>query len=226
LYCPNCGAQCPEAAKFCQSCGTKFSDSSAPPASDQPIKCPQCSGENLSDSKLCRHCGTLLPEQSSTLSPVGQPLTAPQPRVEYAGFWRRFVAFTIDMIAIGIVTSLLRLISGGSIIEQSPMIVHGISDFGAQFWSFPNIAGVAISWLYFALLESSTRQATLGKMALGLFVTDLNGARLSFKRATGRHFGKIISGMTLTIGFLMIAFTAKKQALHDMMAGCLVLVRR
>ena len=88
------------------------------------------------------------------------------------------------------------------------------------------MASIVITWLYFALLESSTRQATFGKMALGLFVTDLEGNRLSFARASGRYFSKIISGMTFTIGFLMAGFTAKKQALHDMIAGCLVLVRR
>jgi len=225
LYCPNCGDQNPETSKFCQSCGAKFSDSLAPPTSDQLTKCPQCSGENQSGAKLCSHCGTLLPEQSSAVPPAGQPF-GPPPRVDYAGFWRRFVAFIIDMIAIGIVTSLIRWITGGSTVHNSPMIMNSFSNFGAQIFSFSNFASIAIGWLYYALMESSTRQATLGKMALGLFVTDLNGKRLSFARASGRHFGKIVSAMTLTIGYLMAGFTARKQALHDMIAGCLVLVRQ
>ena len=77
-------------------------------------------------------------------------------------------------------------------------------------------------WLYFALMESSRFQGTLGKMAVQIKVTDLEGNRLTFGRATGRHFGKIVSGLTLGIGYIMAAFTEKKQGLHDIMAGCLV----
>ena len=80
-------------------------------------------------------------------------------------------------------------------------------------------------WLYFALMESSSWQATLGKKALNLQVTDLEGRRISFGRATGRFFGKIISGAILYIGYIMAGFTERKQALHDMLAGCLVLRR-
>ena len=72
-------------------------------------------------------------------------------------------------------------------------------------------------------MESSEYQATLGKMLLGLKVTDLKGRRISFLRATGRHFGKILSGLILGIGFFMIAFTKKKQGLHDIITECLVL---
>ena len=82
-------------------------------------------------------------------------------------------------------------------------------------------------WLYFALMESSPHQGTLGKLALGLKVTDLNGdGPISFGRATGRHFSKILSVVILGIGFIMAGFTARKQALHDLIAGCLVLRRR
>jgi uncharacterized RDD family membrane protein YckC len=82
-----------------------------------------------------------------------------------------------------------------------------------------------VQWLYWALLESSSWQATIGKRLLGLYVTDLQGKRLSFARASGRFFGKIISELTIGIGFLMAGFTPKKQALHDMIAQCLVLKR-
>jgi len=78
------------------------------------------------------------------------------------------------------------------------------------------------NWVYFAVLESSPWRATLGKKALGLSVVDLAGNRISFPRASGRFFAKIISSMTFLIGFLMAGFTARKQALHDMLAGCLV----
>jgi uncharacterized RDD family membrane protein YckC len=75
--------------------------------------------------------------------------------------------------------------------------------------------------LYFAILESSVWQATLGKRALGVVVTDLSGDRISFGRATGRHFAHYLSAIFL-IGFLVQPFTAKRQALHDKIAGTLV----
>ena len=80
-----------------------------------------------------------------------------------------------------------------------------------------------LHWLYFALMESSTWQATLGKKALGLEVTDLEGKRIGFGRASGRFFGKILSALILWIGFIMAGFTERKQALHDMLAGTLVI---
>jgi uncharacterized RDD family membrane protein YckC len=94
---------------------------------------------------------------------------------------------------------------------------------GVMFaWIATTIAG----WLYFALMESSAKGGTLGKMALGIKVTDTKGNRVTFGRATGRYFGKIISGVILYIGFIMAGFTQQKQALHDIMAGCLVVNSR
>jgi len=80
-------------------------------------------------------------------------------------------------------------------------------------------------WLYYTAMESSRHQATLGKKALGIIVTDMSGNRISFARANGRFFGKWISGMILNIGYLMAAFTEKKQALHDILASCLVVMK-
>ena len=79
-----------------------------------------------------------------------------------------------------------------------------------------------INWLYFTLLESSSWQATLGKKALGLYVTDERWQRLSFGRANGRYWSKLISVLVLGIGFLMVGFTERKQGLHDKIAGTLV----
>ena len=84
------------------------------------------------------------------------------------------------------------------------------------------LAVAVAGWLYFALMESSAKGATLGKIALGLRVVDLNGNRIGFGRATGRYFGKLISGAILFLGYIMAAFTQQKQALHDIIAGCLV----
>ena len=124
--------------------------------------------------------------------------------MEYAGFWKRFVAYLIDVILLGVV---------GAIINQ-------IFD--------QNVAGLVatlVGWAYFAGMESSTRQATLGKSVMGMVVTDISGNRISFLRATGRYFAKYLSALILFIGYIMAAFTARKQALHDMLAGTLVLSR-
>jgi uncharacterized RDD family membrane protein YckC len=132
-----------------------------------------------------------------------------------AGFWKRVAAAIIDGIitlaggfAIGLVFGVF-MVAGGT---YDPAVSGGIGD----------IFGIILCWLYFAVLESSPAQGTLGKMALGIKVTDLEGSRIGFGKATGRHFGKIISALILLIGFIMVAFTQKKQGLHDMMAGCLV----
>ena len=109
-----------------------------------------------------------------------------------------------------------------------------ISSFGLSFFYYPlstlPLFGLwwycglfGLSWLYFAGLESSKWQATLGKQILKLRVVDLNGNRVSFWRASARYFGKIISRMTFMVGFLMILFTRKKQALHDKIAATLVI---
>jgi uncharacterized RDD family membrane protein YckC len=124
----------------------------------------------------------------------------------YAGFWRRFAAVLIDGLILSVVLIPLSLVLRDP--EQQTTIYTPIS--------------TVINWLYFALMESSDRQATLGKMALGIVVTDLDGNKIGFGRATGRYFAKILSALILFIGFIMAAFTAKKQALHDMIASTLV----
>lgn len=152
----------------------------------------------------------------------------------YAGFWKRFAAYLIDSIILGVVSWIIILpilgaigLGMGSMDYSEEMIMDedaaaGLAAMmvGGMMMLWVVIAVAA--WLYFALMESSSKQATLGKMALGIIVTDMNGNRLTFGRATGRYFGKILSGMILMIGYIMAAFTEKKQALHDMIAGCLV----
>jgi len=135
--------------------------------------------------------------------------------ITYAGFWKRFAAAFID----GIVTMV-----GGFVVGFvfGIVLIAGGTDDPEVLEFFGNIIGIIIGWLYFSVMESSSTQATLGKMALGLKVTDLHGNKVSFGRATGRHFAKILSVFLLLVGFLMVAFTEKKQGLHDMIAGCLV----
>jgi len=152
--------------------------------------------------------------------------------VNYAGFWLRAGAFIIDHYVIWTPCSLIIIFLIPPIVTNltpSDPQQSGIGFFGPGF-DFGLIAtfGLAISlyvlafWLYYALMESSVRQGTLGKMAVGLKVTDLDGNRISFGRASGRTFAKIISALIIFIGFIMAIYTEKKQGLHDMLAGCLV----
>lgn len=113
-------------------------------------------------------------------------------------------------------TGMLGIMSHPQDIEGMFSAMFGVTMIGIFFLAS------AGNWLYFTLMESSRYQATLGKIVMGAIVTDLNGKRISFGRANGRFFGKWISGMVMYIGFLMAGFTEKKQAMHDMLAGCLV----
>ena len=143
----------------------------------------------------------------------------------YAGFWRRFAAYIIDTIVIIAVWVILQVATGLTFECVSPESTGGADvqvGFSCESTAIGNLVMLVGGWLYFALMETSSRQATLGKMALGIVVTDADGNRLSFGRATGRYFGKIVSAVILMIGFIMIAFTSRKQGLHDIMAGCLV----
>jgi len=124
----------------------------------------------------------------------------------YAGFWRRVAAAILDGLIVGAVTA--------------PFSI-GMSS-GNRYSATASSISTVVSWLYSALMESSAKQATLGKMALGIRVTDLDGNRIGFGKATGRYFAKILSALILGIGFLMVAFTERKQGLHDMLAGTLV----
>lgn len=138
--------------------------------------------------------------------------------MEYAGFWRRFAAFIIDAILLGIVQTVLS-VALGVVIPAADMSEGAIIGYVVTF----NLVIFIAIWLYFTLMESSAKQATLGKILVGIVVTDIDGNRVSFGRASGRYFGKAVSWVILTIGFLMAGFTERKQALHDIMAGCLVI---
>lgn len=143
-----------------------------------------------------------------------------------AGFWLRLVAFTIDSIIMPIVTvvaALILLIPLGIAAGIQESLHTHMPD--AVFGTYMAVLciGVAVSELiYFAAFEASPLQATPGKMVLGLIVTDLDGNRLSFGRSLARNFLKLVSQLTLYIGYILAGLTDRKQALHDMMSGCLV----
>ncbi|MBI2406431.1 MAG: RDD family protein [Candidatus Harrisonbacteria bacterium] len=138
----------------------------------------------------------------------------------YAGFWKRLAAFIVDSV----------IVSAGEFLSGFFLgipydVLTGRAEFVEHIPEYVLIiiSNILFAWVYYAAMESSRKQATLGEMALGIIVTDLSENRISFGRASGRFFAGIISGFTLGIGFLMIGFTARKQGLHDMIAGCLVI---
>ncbi len=205
IYCNRCGAQNSEVARFCANCGNPFSaelqQSAPPPPAVPPV---------------------VAPPQAPVWPPAPVSYAVPFVGVRYGGFWMRFVAALIDGILVDLVVLPVGAVVGAMIgvagyaVDMPRIGIHLVS------FIISGTIGLLGSWIYEAAMESSSKQATLGKMALGLKVTDLEGRRISFARATGRHFSKIISGLILLIGYIMAGFTQRKQALHDMIAGTLV----
>jgi uncharacterized RDD family membrane protein YckC len=161
-------------------------------------------------------------ENAATISDQAAAGEPPRDVGRYAGFWLRAVALLIDGLITGVASFILSFVIGFAIGFSNA--AAGGDPAVAQFVS--GLIGQAISflraWLYFALMKSSSLQATLGKKAMGLKVVDTNGERISFGRATGRYFAKILSFLILLIGYFMAGWTKRKQALHDMVAGTLV----
>lgn len=199
MFCSKCGSTVAEGVAFCAACG-------------QPV-------------------AAVSGGQSSAYAGGAPVIASARKPVAYAGFWLRFVAIIIDSIAVGAAARILLFPFFAALgmrmafmrsWPMAPMAPGAIlALIGTLFWLIAIMS--VVKWLYYALLESSGWQATLGKKALGLMVTDLEGQRINFGRATGRFFAKIISGLILWIGFIMAGFTEKKQALHDMIAGTLVI---
>lgn len=133
----------------------------------------------------------------------------------YAGFRRRFAALLIDYAILYCFVYFLFFMMGFmNVINNTYYSNQDIEKLGA-------IVGIITYWLYYALMESSKKQATVGKLAMKIKVVTLNGEKVSFMKASGRYFSKFLSGIFL-VGFLMVIITEKKQCLHDILAGCLV----
>lgn len=212
MFCSNCGRAIPEGVAFCIQCGrpTAVTATGAVAA------------------------GGTAPTAPPVVPPVAvtTAAAAPFPPLYYAGFWLRFVAYLIDSVILtvgcGFLVVILIFATGLAAVlrnlAENPSpgdVFTGALVLGIVFF----VLGImAITWVYYAWMESSSSQGTVGKMALGLIVTDMQCRRVSFARASGRFFAKIITGLIpLAIGYIMAGFTAKKQALHDMIASCLVL---
>ena len=176
---------------------------------------------NLAPGVVPPAVGSPNPAASYPTSATSYPPVMAVAGAGYGGFWIRVVAAIIDAIILRVVVAPVGMIFGGlGMAGMMSGIPHvGLSLLGGGVTFILVLFG---SWLYEAFMESSSYQATLGKMIFGMKVTDLNGNRISFERATGRHFAKWLSAMIFFIGFIMVAFSDRKQGLHDLLAGTLV----
>jgi uncharacterized RDD family membrane protein YckC len=169
---------------------------------------------------------------SAASMPLPQATTASLE--DYAGFWKRLGAYLLDTVILYIPSMLIQKMMGSDAAEAAmkqaqlaaPGDPHVMMAALTQFYGtmMPAILVITVlTWLYFAVCESSPWQATVGKLALGIRVTDMHGKRISFPRALGRYAAKYLSAIIMGIGFLMVAWTQRKQGLHDLVAGTLVL---
>ena len=204
------------------------------------MRCSHCGANVAAGTAFCSACRRPLAGYSVGQSSGGAGAVASTAAAEFAGFWLRFLAAFIDVIilalALGVVASFL------AVLRLQPLEFLKLgpgSDPGAVSKLYGHrglvlmlVFFVAASWLYFAFSESSAAQATPGKRLAGLYVADSEGNRPSFLRASGRFStGRLIAhvpGIGLLyflVDCICAGFTPRKQAVHDMISGCLVLRR-
>jgi len=165
-----------------------------------------------------------MPETEPNAGPLTQAVGT---GAVYAGFWLRFVAWVIDLflssaaaIPVALLGAIPYLFFANEAEGDPNEIMHGISAAYTAVYAF---AVVSAGWFYFIIFECSKLQATPGKLALGLKVTDEHGDRITFPRSAARTASKILSTATMMIGYILAGLTPRKQALHDLIAGCLVI---
>ena len=181
--------------------------------------CPNCGQENAPGARACETCGadltrvTVAQPDSQTAK---QAVSVDRPAFIYGGFWRRLVAYFIDYLVLIPVVALFSI----------PLI---ISIYDGTAGENPTdvllllLTLYLVRPLYFTILEASAKQATLGKMMVRLIVTDADGNRISFGRAAGRNYARIISEYFFYVGYIIIAFNKKKQGLHDLLASTIII---
>ncbi len=202
--------------------------------------CPKCGKETDTSGKFCQWCGADVgtPVPPRAVVRVEETEEEGEPTVgDYAGLGRRFFAFIIDLLLLLVITTIaaafFNLVQGIKyfyyLVFQHAPIAELTIEGTKEAAYFPILAAfgvilVIIPWIYFAGFEASRAMATPGKTAMHIVVADKNGNRITFARATIRHFAKYISTLIIFIGFIMIGLTKKRQGLHDKAAECLVLL--
>ena len=184
--------------------------------------CSRCGTWAPDDTTLCPLCGLALqvdnwPRVAGTTPGVVAPVPATPAVVSivaYGGFWRRLIAAILDSILLFFPAAIVRVLCG--------LPANGMFDpMSSASWA-SNTFDIIIDGLYAVLMLHSSAQATLGMQVMDLKVTDLHGRRLSVARATGRYFAQFLSVLTLGVGYLIQPFTPRRQMLHDLIAGTIV----
>jgi uncharacterized RDD family membrane protein YckC len=171
--------------------------------------------------------------EPSEETPAPKRFAVPQPHPTYAGFWLRAVASLIDRIILSFIFGLTASFRPAVflILPDPNTQLHPPSTLQEFLLSLPHptptgfFAFLLTMWIYYASFEASSWQATPGKRVLRLYVTDLAGRPITFPRASIHNIGRMISEMTFWVGYIPAGFRENKQALHDIIAGCLVLRR-
>ncbi len=161
---------------------------------------------------------------SAPAAPVGPDPSAPVlgGEVVLAGFWKRVAANLIDSLVVGVAGGIIGMVLGMMAVPLSAVVDDNTGMFMIGMQVVIQVVSMVLTAAYYAWFHASNSQATLGKMAIGIKVVRGDGTRISFARGFGRYFAMILSALTLGIGFLMAAFTERKQALHDILCDTLV----
>ncbi|MEO6519690.1 MAG: RDD family protein [Pseudoxanthomonas sp.] len=195
----------------------------APPLPARPLAADPAASANLAGSVFT----DTFVRPGSPYAPPSAKLTSDEAfyaggEVVYAGFWKRVAAYVVDGLVVGIAGAVVGGVIGAVL---GALLLSGSSDFGSGFLVIQllsNLISIALAAAYYAGFHASTSQATLGKMAVGIKVVRSDGSRISVARGVGRYFATFLSSVILGIGFLMAAFTERKQGLHDMLCDTLV----
>ena len=196
---------------FCQRCGASIEGT--------PSYCPNCGAPVASATAVA----AAIPAAGGYGGAVATPGATPA----YGGFWRRLAAMFLDGLLLNVVCfpiSMMFMIPMTTSMQAMRSEDYSPENLAQFFGVYLMLALVStvLSWLYCALMMASARQATGGMMALDLIATDLQGRKLSFARASGRYFASIVTSFTIGIGYLLMLFTERRQTLHDLIAGTLI----
>ncbi|MFI5371003.1 MAG: RDD family protein [Candidatus Eisenbacteria bacterium] len=228
MFCGRCGRGVPDGARFCPNCGAAVTvvtvPDTDPVATAPPVVMPATPPAYTATGMGSSTATMPWPGEATTTAPFGAPAAAAR---AYGGFWRRTVAAILDGVLLSILMSPIYLAwvwptllsaERGRPEDMDP--TQAFSILGTLLM-YLVVTGL-IETAYFAFLESSSQQASLGKLAMGLQVTDLEGRRITFGKAVMRRVARTLTGFTFTIGFLMVLWTRRHQTLHDLLVGTLV----
>lgn len=221
MDCDRCGRQASEADRFCAGCGATLNV----PATASPVVHAEEQAEPAAEPVY----GAAMPPPPLPDAPRATPAAppafaapeyaharAPEPALPYGGFWRRFVALILDATVLFFPQAILRVLLGLPVFSYD-------DEWGDRAALTAEACGLALAVVYCATLEASGGQGSLGQQMMGLAVTDARGRRIGFGRALARQFAKVLSTLLCGIGYLLQLWNGKRQTLHDMICGCLVL---